>query len=67
MMAQFRHVALMESHSPNGIAKKRRANGRVFRKVLSPFASGFRILNALIDVSFSYARSNPHQMFIRIK
>jgi hypothetical protein len=44
-----------------------RANGRVFRQALSPFASGFRVLNALIDVSFSDARSNPHQVFIRIK
>jgi hypothetical protein len=43
------------------------ANSRVFRKVLSPVASGFRVLNALIDVSFSDARSDPHQVFIRIK
>ena len=44
-----------------------RTNGGVFRKVLSPFATGFRVLDALIDVSLSHARSNPHQVFIRIK
>jgi hypothetical protein len=44
-----------------------RADGRVFRKVLSPFASGFRVLDALIDISLGDARSNPHQVFIRIK
>ncbi|HEX6173674.1 MAG TPA: hypothetical protein VF089_06635 [Candidatus Binatia bacterium] len=44
-----------------------RANGRVLRKVPSPFARGFRMLDALIDVALSRAGSNPHQVFIRIK
>jgi hypothetical protein len=43
------------------------ANRSVFRKVVSPFTRGFRVLDALIDVSLGYARSNPQQVFIRIK
>jgi hypothetical protein len=45
----------------------RRANRGAFGKILSPFASLFRLLDALIDVSLGDSRSDPQQVFIRIK
>jgi hypothetical protein len=61
------HCASGTTSGSSDSGAARGANRRVFRKVLSPLASGFRLLDALINVSLGHARSNPHQVFIRIK
>jgi hypothetical protein len=61
------HCAACTTSGCSDSSAARRANGGVFRQILSTFASAFRLLYALIDVSLGHARSDPHQVFIRIK
>jgi hypothetical protein len=64
-LADYRASGTTSGSSDSSAA--RRANRGAFRKILSPFSNAFCLLDALIDVSLGHARSDPHQMFIRMK
>jgi hypothetical protein len=59
-------AACAPSGRPDGSATGS-SNGGIFRNVLSPFASAFRLLEALIDIPLGLARTNPHQVLVRIE